>query len=179
MPNILQSSESFILHKLVSTLLHLDELDFQILKALKENSKLSLNKLEEMIQKKSSTLHARIKKLETNKVIKSYTINIDNKQIGQSLVGFIMLNFEQNQTDLDQETIGKQIANLARVEEVHLIAGEYDILLKARAKNIEDLGEFVTKELKEIDGVGNSRTFVCLNIIKESADPPFLIERLV
>ena len=76
--------------------LNLDELDFRILMALKENGKISLNKLEEMLQKKSSTLHARIKKLESNKIIKNYSINIDNKAIGQSLIGFIMLNVDQS-----------------------------------------------------------------------------------
>ena len=89
-----------------------------------------------------------------------------------------MLTFDQTQTNKDQADIAKIIASIERTEEVHLIAGEFDILVKVRASDIEDLGEFVTKDLKDIDGIGHSRTHVALKIVKESCDPPFLISKI-
>lgn len=157
----------------------LDETDFKILKLLKEDSKQPLKTLEERLGSKSSTIHARIKKLEQKGIIKNYTINLDMKSIGLPLVGFIMLIFEKSETHLDQETIATEIGKLPRTQEVHLIAGEYDILVKVRSKDIEDLGEFVTKDLKQIKGIGSSRTFVSLNIIKEFSDPPYPIARII
>jgi len=157
----------------------IDNLDKKLLTLLKENSKRSLNLLEEELDKRSSTIHSRIKKLEQKEIIKNYTINIDNKKIGFPLVAYIMLTFDKTETDSSQEDIARKIASLERVISVDIIAGEYDILLKVRSKNIEDLGQFVTKHLKEIDGVGNTRTFVSLNIIKEESDQPFLISALI
>ncbi|MCE7736005.1 MAG: Lrp/AsnC family transcriptional regulator [Candidatus Heimdallarchaeota archaeon] len=157
----------------------MNKIDLQLLELLKRNSKLPLKSLEEKLEIRSSTIHSRIKKLEQRGIISSYTLNIDNKQIGYPLVGFIMLTFDQTQTNRDQSEIAGQISALARTEEVHLIAGEFDILVKVRAKNIEDLGEFVTKDLKDIDGIGASRTHVSLKIVKESYDSPYLISKVV
>jgi DNA-binding Lrp family transcriptional regulator len=156
-----------------------NKIDLQLLELLKENSKLPLKSLEEKLEIRSSTIHSRIKKLEQRGIISKYTLNIDNKQIGYPLVGFIMLTFDQTQTSMDQAEIASNIAALPRTEEVHLIAGEFDILVKVRAKDIEDLGEFVTKDLKDIDGIGHSRTHVSLKIVKESCDSPYLISKIV
>ncbi|MHA2168621.1 MAG: Lrp/AsnC family transcriptional regulator [Candidatus Kariarchaeaceae archaeon] len=155
----------------------LDQTDLEILKLLRQDSQQPLKTLAERLNSKTSTIHARIKKLEKNNIIQNYTVNINKKAIGQPLVGYVMLIFEKSETNLDQVAIGQQIAELPRAQEVHLIAGEYDILIKVRAKDIEDLGTFVTKELKDIEGVGPSRTFVSLNIVKESSDPPYPIEQ--
>lgn len=156
----------------------MNKIDLKLLELLKANSKLPLKSLEEELEIRSSTIHSRIKKLEKNEIIKNYSLNIDNKKIGYPLVGFVMLTFDQTQTDSDQAEIASTIASLERTEEVHLIAGEFDILVKVRASDIEDLGEFVTKDLKDIDGIGHSRTHVSLKIVKESCDPPFLISKI-
>ncbi|MHA2249084.1 MAG: Lrp/AsnC family transcriptional regulator [Candidatus Kariarchaeaceae archaeon] len=153
----------------------LDEQDFEIMELLKLDSQQPLKTLAEKLNSKPSTVHARIKKLEQRGIIKKYSVNLDMKAIGLPLVGFIMLIFEKSETDLDQEEIAQQIGDLARVQEVHLVAGEYDILVKVRARDIEDLGIFVTKDLKMIKGIGSSRTFVSLNIVKEASHPPYPI----
>ena len=155
----------------------LDRTDMEILKLLRQDSQQPLKILAERLNSKTSTIHARIKKLEKSNIIQNYSVNINKKAIGLPLVGYVMLIFEKKETDLDQVAIGQQIAQLPRAQEVHLIAGEYDILIKVRAKDIDDLGEFVTKELKDIEGIGPSRTFVSLNILKESSDPPYPIEQ--
>ncbi|MDH5402855.1 MAG: Lrp/AsnC family transcriptional regulator [Candidatus Heimdallarchaeota archaeon] len=156
----------------------LDLLDFQILNILKTNSQKPLKEIAEQLDSKASTIHARIKKLEQKGIIKNYTIYIDYNIIGYPLVAFIMLNFDKTETNLPQDEVAKQMANLPIVQEVHLIAGEYDIILKVTAKDIDDLGQFVTKTLKKIKGVGSSRTFVSLNKIKEYNQDPFLINQI-
>ena len=156
----------------------MNSLDFKLLELLKENSKLPLKDLEKELDIRSSTIHARIKKLESKGIIQRYSLNLDNKQLGYPLVSYIMLTFDQTRTNLNQDEIAAEIAKNPRCEEVHLIAGEYDILVKVRAKDIDDLGNLVTKEFRDIDGIGHSRTFVSLKIIKESTDPPFLISKV-
>lgn len=156
----------------------IDDKDLQILIELRKNSSIVLKDLAEKLDSKSSTIHNRIKKLEEKGVIKGYTVKLNMKSIQYDLVGFVMLNFDKSQTDLDQERVAKKLSNMKRVEEVHLIAGEFDILLKVRAKDIDDLGEFVTKDIKEVKGVSGNRTYVSLKKLKETNDPPYVVEDL-
>ena len=155
----------------------LDTLDFLILEQLKTNSKQPLNILQEKLGKKTSTIHSRIKKLEQKKIIKNYTINVDYKTIGYPLTAYVMINFDNGATDLPQDIIAGKIADRGQVEEVHLIAGEFDILVKVRAKDLEDLGIFITRDLKDIEGIGNSRTFVSLNKLKDANQTPYLFDK--
>ncbi len=87
-----------------------------------------------------------------------------------------MVSFEKSDNTPDQLIVAENISKFERVEEVHIIAGEFDILLKVRAKNIEDLGIFVTKELKEVNGVGGTRTLVSLSNVKQYYNEPFITD---
>lgn len=156
--------------------MELDKYDKIILQFLNKDSQITLKDLEKEVGLKVSTLHNRIKRLEQNGIIKKYIAVVDHEAIGYPLVAYIMIGFDKTDTQEDQIEVAKAMEYLERVEEVHIIAGEFDILIKVRAKNIEDLGVFVTKELKEIDGVGGSRTFVSLKSVKEYYDEPYLID---
>jgi len=154
----------------------LDHYDKEILQFLRRDSQQTLKELEKTVKLKVSTLHNRIKRLEQAGLIKGYMAIVDYDKLNYPLVAYIMIGFDKTDTNSDQIQMAEKIKDLERIEEVHIIAGEFDILLKVRAKNIEDLGVFVTKQLKEIEGVGGSRTFVSLKTVKEYYDEPYLTD---
>lgn len=156
--------------------LRLDDTDFDILHELMEDSSQPLTNLSKSLDLPKSTIHARIKKLERYEVIEKYTVKINTEVLGYELLAFIMINFDQHETNLEQEEIADKLANLPMVEEVHLIAGEWDILCKVRVKGIDALGDFSTKKLKNIEGIGKSLTFVVLKKIKDSNSKPYIID---
>lgn len=156
--------------------LRLNETDFNILHELMEDSSQSLTKLSKNLDLPKSTIHARIKKLEKYDVIEKYTIKLNTGILNYELLAFIMINFDQHETNLEQEEIACKLANLPMVEEVHLIAGEWDILCKVRVKGIDALGDFSTKKLKNIEGIGKSLTHVVLKKIKDSNSRPYIID---
>ena len=43
-----------------------------------------------------------------------------------------------------------------------MITGQSDIVAKIRVKNIEEVSDFVTKELRNIDGIEKTQTLVVL-----------------
>jgi DNA-binding Lrp family transcriptional regulator len=156
--------------------IRLDETDFKILHELLEDSSQSLTRLSKKLNTAKSTIHSRIKKLERTEVIEKYSIKMNMELLNYPLIAFIMLNYEQHVTNYDQEEVAKKIAKIAMVEEVHLIAGEWDILIKVRAKGVEELGEFSIKKLKKIEGIGQSLTYVVLRKIKEENSKPYVID---
>lgn len=161
--------------------LRLDEDDFHILHELQVDSSQSLSTLSTKLHLPKSTIHARMKKLGEKGVIERQTIRINTELLGFEMLAFIMINFDQHYTNLDQEEVAKKIAKIPLVEEVHLIAGEWDILIKVRTRGINELGDFSVKKLKTVEGLGKSLTFVVLKNIKDSnsAQYPFLIDTLL
>ena len=146
----------------------LDDLDFALLELLSLNGKQSLHELSKKLEVPRSTIHASISKLERKGVIKTYAALIDHRMLGLDLLAFVMISFDKRETKLDQEAVAKKIGKLNQVQEVFIIAGEFDILVKVRASSIDDLGDLVVKDLKEISGVGNTLTHIVLKTIKES-----------
>lgn len=144
----------------------LTDLDFEILKRLKKNAQEPLTKLSRKLEHPRSTIHSRIKRLENAGVISKYSIDIDLAVLGYTIIAFVMISFDQYQTDLNQEQVATEIGRIGEVEEVHIIAGEWDMLVKIHAKSIEELGSFAVKKLKSIDGVGKSITYISLKPIK-------------
>jgi DNA-binding Lrp family transcriptional regulator len=156
--------------------IRLDETDYKILHELLDDSSQSLTQLSKKLNTAKSTIHSRIKKLERNKVIEKYSIKMNMDLLNYPLIAYIMLNYDQHVTDYDQEEVAQKIAKMSMVEEVHLIAGEWDILIKIRAKGVEALGEFSIKKLKKIEGIGKSLTYVVLRKIKEENSKPYVID---
>ena len=148
--------------------LKIDDLDLEILQHLVSDSKITLKELSKKIVIPPSTIHARIKKMEKQGIIDRYTLKINFRAIGLEIMAFVMISFDKNQTNLDQVEVARKISKIPKVQEVYIIAGEFDILLKVRALSIDDLSDLVVKELKKINGVGHTLTHIVLTTIKES-----------
>jgi len=53
------------------------------------------------------------------------------------------------------------------VYEVHIVTGEYDLLIKVRGKTIEEIGKLVVDKLRVLQGVWKTHTSACFETIKE------------
>ena len=67
--------------------------------------------------------------------------------------------------------IGRLLAAIPEVQEVHWIAGEYNYLVKARISGTDTLG-LLMKKFGEIPGVQDSRTTLVLETLKETQALP-------
>ena len=68
---------------------------------------------------------------------------------------------------LSQRETADEIADLRGISEVHMISGEWDMLLKVRGSSMEDIGKLVIDKLREIKGVARTLTCACFTTIKE------------
>ena len=53
------------------------------------------------------------------------------------------------------------------VHEVYIISGEWDLLLKVRGKDTEEIGKLILDKIRGIEGVGKTVTCTCFSVIKE------------
>ncbi len=48
------------------------------------------------------------------------------------------------------------------VEEAHVVAGQYDIIAEATGEEVYDVIHRVATSLRDLDGVVDTRTYICL-----------------
>src|SRR3989344_5788391 len=144
----------------------LDKKDLKILEILKENSKLTTSQIYKKTNIPIKTVHNRIKKLENLGIIRSYTLKLDYNKLGKPITGFILVTINYilpDGTKIKQEHVAQEISKLEGVEEVNIMTGATDILIKVRVSSIEELNEFVIKKLRNINGVDKTQTMITLS----------------
>ncbi|OGM02110.1 hypothetical protein A3K72_03990 [Candidatus Woesearchaeota archaeon RBG_13_36_6] len=145
----------------------LDEKDLKILEILKQNAKLTTSQISKKTKIPITTVYNRIKGLENGGVIKGYTVMLNHKLLGEEVLVYILVtvNYNVPGKKVSQEVIANQIKKSQNVEEVNITTGEKDIIVKARFGSISQLNDFVTKTLRNIEGVDKTQTMVVLSEI--------------
>ncbi len=113
-----------------------------------------------------ATVHDRIVKMEQKKIIKKFTAVPDYSQLGLGVIAFVLVQFE-SEKGLSQRDTADDIASIPGIFEVHMISGEYDMLLKVRGSSMEDIGKLVIDRLREVKGVARTLTCACFTTVKE------------
>ncbi len=144
----------------------LDKKDLKIIEILKQNSKQTTSQISKKFNIPITTVHNRIKKLEKLGIIKNYTVVLDYKKLDQGILSYILVSVMYtlpNEKKIDQEEIAKEIKKIG-AEEVSIVTGGTDLIVKVRVKDVEELNEFVIKKLRNIDGVDKTQTLIVLNV---------------
>ncbi len=142
-----------------------DKKDTKIIEALKENCKLTTSQLSKKLNTPITTIHNRIKKLEQQGSIKQYTIVPDYKKLGKGISSYILVTVTYTLPSgkkTTQESIAKNIKKLG-AEEVSIVTGGTDIILKVRSKDVEELNNFIIDKLRTVEGVDKTQTMIVLD----------------
>jgi Lrp/AsnC family leucine-responsive transcriptional regulator len=141
----------------------LDNIDKDILRYLQENARMANVEIARRVGIAPSAVLKRIRRLEQDGVIMGYEARINNRAVDCGMSSFVLVATGEKPGALD---IGRKIANLPEVQEVHFTAGEFYYLLKVRTKDPDSHNEFV-KKLGDI-GVKDCRTTLVLKTVKET-----------
>lgn len=144
----------------------LDKKDLKILDVLKQNARLSSQQIAKKTLIPVTTVYNRIKKLEKLGIIKNYTVVVDHKKLGKELEAFILITVDYKllkEKDLTQHEVAGKLSKHEFVEDVAMITGVSDIVVKVRVSNITELDNFVTKYLRNIDGIEKTQTSIVLS----------------
>ncbi len=150
----------------------LDETDKAILNALRWDAKVSLQTVAKKIHVPLSTIHHRVKRFEELKIITRYEAKVDYGKIGRPIAGFILIeamNMLPNGKKIYQQDILDELRKFDAVEEVYIITGQADLMVRIRVKDLEELNDLITVKLRKLDGVGSTQTMM---VLKESDHPP-------
>ena len=152
----------------------LDERDAKILKLLQNNCKTTAREIAKKIGSPITTVYSKIKRMEELGIIKQYRAILDSRKLDKGTTAFILASFAYRpggrEKPLSQRDVAKQIAAILEVQEVHIITGGWDILIKVRTDHVDTLGKLVMDKLRTVEGVENTLSCIVYETVKETTD---------
>jgi Lrp/AsnC family transcriptional regulator, leucine-responsive regulatory protein len=139
--------------------MELDNIDFQILRLLSENSRIQWKDLGAQIHMTGQAVGNRIKKLEESGVIKAYSLIVDEMKLGLIFTAFVIIYMKTANHDVFIRFINDR----KEVVEAHRVSGEGCYHLKIKVNSQEQLNLFLNKILD----YGNYTLYLSIQEIKK------------
>jgi len=144
----------------------MDETDSAILHSLTKNARITISKMSQEIDVPDATISHRLKRLEQT-MIKGYTVILDPQAIGLDMTAIIII-----QTETEKHSAVKiALSTLEEVSEVYSVSGEYDLLIKLWAHDMEELNHVINSKIRSIDGVDDLTEMIVMERVKEEMTP--------
>lgn len=132
----------------------LDDIDLQIVAALRADGRLSMRALAEALHISRASAYARVRQLEASRVITGYTAIVDPRRCGYGLSAYVFLKIAQE----SWQTVGRQVLSIPEVDHATLVSGEHDIMLLVRTRDAASLRDVVLTRLQSMPEVASTQT---------------------
>jgi DNA-binding Lrp family transcriptional regulator len=121
-----------------------------------------------------TTVHSKVKRLEREGFIKSYKAILDHRKLQQNATAFIQATFSYRLAGeeklLSQRDVAREVAKFEEVQEVHIITGDWDLLMKVKAQDVDAIGKFVVDKLRTVKGIEKTITCMVFDTAKETTE---------
>ena len=152
----------------------LDEKDSAILMLIQENSKLTAKQIAKKVNAPITTVFAKTKRMEELGIIKEYRAIVAPEKLSAGTAAFILASVsyraKADDMPISQRVVAEEIARFPEVQEVHIITGDWDLLVKLRAENVDTIGKFVVDKLRLIKGLEKTLTCMVFETVKETTE---------
>ncbi|WP_299679148.1 Lrp/AsnC ligand binding domain-containing protein [uncultured Roseobacter sp.] len=150
----------------------LDRFDRAILSVLAEDGRISITDLAKRIGLSKSPTQARLRRLEQSGVIIGYRALLDPIQLGLDHVAFVEVRLSDTR-EAALTAFNAAVAKVPEIEQAHMIAGNFDYLLKVRTRDMARYRAFLGDTISGLPHVAGTSTFVAMEAVKETmlADP--------
>jgi DNA-binding Lrp family transcriptional regulator len=147
-----------------------------ILSIIQSNCKLTAREIARKIDSPITTVFAKIKRMEEMDIIKNYRAILNAQKLSSGTTAFILASVSYRTKDnaalISQREIAKEIAKFPEVQEVHIITGDWDLLIKLKAENVDVIGKFVIDRLRLVKGIEKTLTCMVFETCKETTEIP-------
>ena len=137
----------------------IDNLDKKILSILSKNARIPFKDVAAECGVSRAAIHPRVQRLIDNGVILGSGFDINPKSLGYSTCTYVGLNLERGSMYKD---VVKRLVNIPEIVECHFTTGPYTMLIKAYARDNEELMDLLNNKLQTIPGVVSTETLISL-----------------
>jgi len=153
----------------------LDSKDMEILRIIQEDCRVAAREISNRTDTPITTVFAKIKRMERLGIVKNYRAVLDSAKLDMGTTAFVLGSFAyrgDGEKVLSQREVAKQIASFPEVQEVHIISGDWDILMKVKEKDVGSIGKFVVDKLRLVKGIEKTLTCLVFESEKETTAIP-------
>ncbi|EFA45284.1 transcriptional regulator, AsnC family [Hallella bergensis DSM 17361] len=136
-----------------------DNLDKKILSILSTNARIPFKDVAAECGVSRAAIHQRVQRLTEAGVITGSGFDVNPKSLGYRTCTYVGLNLERG--SMYKEVV-KRIENIPEIVECHFTTGPYTMLLKAYARDNEELMDLLNNKLQTIPGVVSTETLISL-----------------
>ena len=141
--------------------MQLDDVSKAIIEQLQSDGRRSYAEIGKAVGLSEAAVRQRVQKLTEAGVMQVVAVT-DPMQLGfyrQAMVGIRVAG--------DTTNVAEELGKLPAVDYVVLTAGSFDILAEVVCENDDDLIELLNKQIRQIEGVQSTETFVYLRLHKQ------------
>ncbi len=136
-----------------------DDLDLALLHALATDARQSQRALARRIEMSPPAVADRLARLERSGAIRGYRVDIDWAALGYPVVVYLAVTAGPG---MDLSEIIKAIQALPEAEDMSVVTGGLDLLVRLRVRDHAHLRELLLTEIFQINGVQRTETFLSL-----------------
>ena len=146
----------------------LDRYDNAILNAITANGRITITDLAETIHLSKSPTQARLRRLEAAGYITGYTAQLDPVKLGLAHIAFVEVKLDDTR-EAALQAFNAAVLKIPEIEQCHMIAGNFDYLLKVRASDMQAYRAVLGSRISALPNVAQTSTHVVMEAVKEDA----------
>jgi Lrp/AsnC family transcriptional regulator, leucine-responsive regulatory protein len=139
----------------------LDDINRNIVAALRENSKRTYAAIGEEVGLSAAAVKRRVDRLEAAGVITGYGARTDWRLLGHAVEAFVEVYCADRTAPSD---VGRSLAGLSEIVSAFTVSGEPDAVLRLRVESIEHL-EKAVEGLRRDPNIVRTRTMIVLSTL--------------
>jgi Lrp/AsnC family leucine-responsive transcriptional regulator len=143
----------------------MDETDKKIAALLQDDCSLPQAEIARVVGRVASSVNERMRKLKVDGVVRGYRAELDPERAGFPILAFVNVLIDDAK---NAATFPKAAVKVGEVLECHHVTGEWNFLLKVRARSTSNLEEILTGRIKRLRGVTRTNTSIVLTSHKET-----------
>jgi Lrp/AsnC family transcriptional regulator for asnA, asnC and gidA len=135
--------------------MELDEIDLNIISILQDDARTPFTHIAAKLNLSDATIHLRVKKMEKMGLIEKYTLIINEEKLGKPVTTYVLIRV----TPGTVEEVCTELLTLEEVYEISEIHERYDLLIKIRGSNLDEVRDIIIKKLRSIPEILGSEAY--------------------
>ena len=145
----------------------LSKIDRKILRELQKEGRITYSELANRVGLSTSPCLERVRRMERDGIIQSYTTLVDPHALDADLIVFVQIKLTRTSQDTF-ERFKAAAAKLEEVQECYLISGNFDYLIKARLSDMDSYRKFLGTTILSLPDVLESTSYFVMELVKET-----------
>lgn len=149
----------------------MDRIDRAILRELQQNGRISVVELAGKVNLTKTPCSERLRRLEAAGVIRQYRAELDPVALEADHVVLVQVVLRGTTAD-ELERFNEAVRRVPEIQSCHMIAGDFDYLLKVRTRDIQHYRRLLGDTISRLPHVQQTHTFVVMETVKDDMTLP-------